>query len=202
MVALALCIGAATVQAADVGITGRKLVVVDKLEFSNRAAVRFLSIDPQVRKGLGQSAATIGATLDITIDAFNHPPIAGAFSVPQGFSTTAGWRLNNASIAKFVNPGAPGGPTQVRTVTVQQSRFVKVAARGLGDLPLNLDDLRFAPFDVQVRFVVMNGTETITHCTLFRSASCSLPEAASGTGRRLACTDGEAVPDCAFPPLS
>jgi hypothetical protein len=201
LVALAALVGAGPVRAENVGITGRKLIVTDKLEFSNRASVRFLSVDSQVRKGVSQSTATIGATVDIAIEAFNQSPIGGAFSVPQGFSTTAGWRLNNASVAKFVNPGAPGGPTQVRTVTVQQNRLIKVAARGLGDLPLDLGTLWFGPFHVQVRVSVLNASETITHCTVFRSENCLLPFTASGTGRKLQCRNGEAVPDCVFPPL-
>jgi len=189
------------VQAENIGITGRKLVVLDKREFSNRSAVRFLSIDPKIRKGSGTSVATIGATLDITIDAFNQRAIGGAFSVPQGFSTTAGWRVNNSSLAKFVNPGAPGGPTQVRVLTVKQNHLVKISAKGLGDLPINLDDLYFAPYHVQVRFTVLNGAEMITHCTIFPSENCALPLVGAGTGMKLQCTHGEAVPDCAFPSL-
>jgi hypothetical protein len=196
-----MLLGAAPARAENIGITARKFVAIDKLEFSNKAAVRLLSRDPRIRKGSGQSVATIGATLDVTIEAFNHPPIAGAFSIPQGVSETAGWRVNDASVAKYVNPQAPGGPTQVRVAVVQENALVKVSAKGLGDLPIPLDELRFAPFDVQVRFVVLNGTETITHCTVFHSATCSLPLIGGGTGRKLQCTDGQAVSDCVFPPL-
>jgi hypothetical protein len=187
------------VGAENVGITGRKLIIVDKGEFSGVKAARFLAIDPLIRKGSGLSLATIGAIVDITIEAPDHSPIMGAFSVPQGFSTTAGWRVNTSSIAKFINAGAPGGPTQVRALTIQQNRMVKLFAKGLGDLPLSLDDLRFGPFHVQVRVVVLNGAETINLCTLFRSDRCLTPFVGAGTGRKIQCVDGEAVPDCAFP---
>jgi hypothetical protein len=198
-VAGVLCGLVVEARAENVGITGRKLVILDKLEFINKAAVRFLSVDPLVRKGFGTSPSDIGATIDITIEALNHPPIAGAFSVPQGFSTTAGWRVNNSSLAKYVNPGSPGGPTQVRVMTIQQSHLIKLAARGLGDLPLNLDDLRFAPYDVQVRVTILNGDETFTHCTVFDSDDCRLPEAGAGTGRKMQCAHGQPVFDCIFP---
>jgi hypothetical protein len=198
-----LLVGVVTpVRADNIGISARKLVVIDKLEFLNKAAVRLLSLDPRIDKGSGTSAANIGATVDINIEAFNHPPIAGAYNIPQGFSETAGWRVNNGTLAKYVNPGAPGGPTQVRVAAIGQAAFLKFSARGLGDLPMPLSDLRFGPFDVQVRFTVLNGDETITHCTVFHSASCSFPVIANGTGHKLQCSDGQPVSDCVFPPLN
>ncbi|HWP64972.1 MAG TPA: hypothetical protein VNO26_03550 [Candidatus Limnocylindria bacterium] len=190
----------APARAENVGITGRKLVVIDKLEFSNKAAVRFFSLDSRIDKGDGLLAANIGATFDITIEALNHPPIAGAFSIPTGFSETAGWRVNRPTLAKFVNPGAPGGPTQVRVASVGTNHFVKISAKGLGDLPLPIESLRFInSFAVQVRFTVMNGTETIMHCTLFDDEDCVFSLIAGGTGHKLQCTNGDAIPDCAFP---
>jgi hypothetical protein len=196
-----LLFGAVPVRAVEnIGITARKFVVIDKLAFINKGAVRLFSLDQRIKKGSGTSTATISATLDVTIEAFNQPPISGAFSVPSGFSETGGWRVNNASIAKYVNTAAPGGPTQVRVLAVQQNAFLKMSAKGLGDLPLALSDLRFAPFDVQVRLVVMNGPEAIVHCTVFHSDDCALPVIGAGSGRKLQCRNGEPVYDCVFPP--
>jgi len=196
-----LLFGVTPARADNIGISGRKLVVIDKLELLNKAAVRLLSLDPRITKGSGTSSSDIGATLDINIEAFNQPPNSGAYNIPQGFSETAGWRVNNGTLAKYVNPGAPGGPTQIRVAAIGQNAFLKVSARGLGDLPMSLDNLYFAPFDVQVRFTVLNGDETITHCTVFHSASCIFPVIASGTGHKLQCRDGQPVSDCVFPPL-
>jgi hypothetical protein len=200
VVLAAVAVAWGPVRAENRGITGRKLVIVDRTEFSNRAVVRFLSVDALVSKGFGTSTGDISAAIDITIEAPQHPLIAGSFDIPEGFSTTAGWRVNNSTIAKFANPGAPGGPTQVRFATIQQSRLIKLSAKGLGDLPINLDDLRFGPYHVEMRFTLNNGTESITHCTLFRSDNCLVPAVGSGTGRKLQCSRGEAVPDCLFPP--
>jgi hypothetical protein len=196
-----LLFGVTPVRADNIGISARKLVVIDKLESLNKAALRLLSLDPRINKGSGTSAADIGATVDINIEAFNHPPITGAYSIPQGFSETAGWHVNNGTLAKYVNPGAPGGPTQARVVAIGQGSFLKFSAKGLGDLPMPLSDLRFAPFDVQIRVTVLNGDETLTHCTVFHSASCIFPVIAGGTGHKLQCRDGEPVADCVFPPL-
>jgi hypothetical protein len=195
-----LLAGVLPARADNIGITVRKLILIDKLEMSNKAALRLVSLDSRIRKGSGTSAANIAATLDITIEALNHPPIAGAYSLPQGFSETAGWRVNSGTLAKFVNPGAPGGPTQVRVTTIGQNAFLKFSARGLGDLPLPIDLLRFAPYDVQVRFTVLNGDESITHCAVFHSDTCTFPVIGGGTGHKLQCKNGEPVPDCAFPP--
>jgi len=200
VVLAAAAMASVPVRAENRGITGRKLVVVDKTEFSNRSAVKFLSVDALVSKGFGTSTGDISATVDITIEAPQHPVIAGAFDIPAGYSTTAGWRVNSSSIAKFANPGAPGGPTQVRFMTIQQSRLIKLSAKGLGDLPINLDDLRFGPYHVQMRLTLTNGAESITHCTLFTSDNCLVPPVGSGTGRKLQCSLGAAVPACAFPP--
>ena len=197
-----LLLGVTPVRADNIGITARKLIVIDKLESLNKAAVRLFSLDPRITKGSGTSVADIGATLDITIEANSPGPITGAYSIPQGFSETAGWRVNNGTLAKYVNPGAPGGPTQTRVVAVGEAAFLKFSAKGLGDLPMPLSDLRFGPFDVQIRFTVLNGDQTITHCTVFHSDSCMFPVIGNGTGHKLQCRDGQAVPDCAFPPLS
>lgn len=194
-----LLFGVTPVRADNIGISARKLVVIDKLEFVNKAAVRLFALDPRITKGIGTSAADIGATLDINIEAFNQPPIIGAYNIPEGFSETAGWHVNNGTIAKYVNPGAPGGPTQVRLAAIGQNKFLKVSARGLGDLPMSLADLYFAPFDVQVRFTVLNGDETITLCTVFHSSSCILPVVGRGSGRKLQCSDGQPVSNCVFP---
>jgi hypothetical protein len=84
-----LLLGTVSARAVEnVGITARKLIVIDKLAFANKAAVRLFSLDPRIEKGSGTSTATMSATLDITIEAFNQPPISGAFSVPSGFSET------------------------------------------------------------------------------------------------------------------
>lgn len=188
-------------RAENVGIQARRLDVIDKMAFSNRAAVRFLAIDPGIQMGTGATVGNIGAIVDVTIMAPQHPLISGAFSILPGFSGRAGWQVNNARVAKFVNPDAPEGSTQVRVFTIQQNHLLKVAAKGLGDLPLNLSRLAYGPFDVQVRVVVYDDDETTTHCTLFDETVCRRPFIAAGTGVKLECRDGRAVPDCVFPPL-
>lgn len=63
---LAGALGAGAAFAADVPVTGRKLVVTDKLTAASRAKVVFVALDAAVTKGAGTDPATIQATFDVS----------------------------------------------------------------------------------------------------------------------------------------
>src|SRR5262245_51677641 len=117
--AVAFLLGATHVaRAADVPITGLKLIVVDKMTAAGKAKAVFVAKDAAVAKGSGTNPADIDATLDVAFDAES-----GAFAMPQG----ANWIANKATVAKYVNNGAPAG-SSVKVSVIKPGNGVKVVA--------------------------------------------------------------------------
>src|SRR5262245_46138064 len=133
--------------AVDVPVVGVKLVVVDKMASASQAKAVFVSKDTAVTKGSGTDTSQIAAILDISYDA-----ASGSFDMPQG----AGWLVNSASVAKYVNQGAPvGGATKVGVI--KPGSLVKVVGKSLGDVAL---DISTAPTGaVYVADTIVNGPD-------------------------------------------
>jgi hypothetical protein len=83
-------------------VVGTKLIVVDAP--SGHAKAVFVVKDQNVIKGTGTDPASIDTVLDVDTGA-SH----GRFVAPSG----AGWLLNTAGVARYVNTAAPsGGPSK------------------------------------------------------------------------------------------
>ena len=163
-------------RAADVPVTGLKLIVIDKTVASGKAKAVFIAKDAGVTKGVGTDPTQISTTLDIAFDDAN-----GTFHMDPG----GNWRVNSATVAKYVSTSAPiGGGTKVGVV--KPASLVKVVGKSLGDIPL---DISIAPTGtVYAAVTIVNGAETTRLCTQF--AGCEQRSIAGGTGYKLVCKEG------------
>jgi NAD(P)-dependent dehydrogenase (short-subunit alcohol dehydrogenase family) len=189
-VVFALVLGATRMApAADVPISGLKLIVVDKTATAGKAKAVFVSKDAAVSKGSGTDPANIAATLDVAYDA-----VSGAFAMPQG----AGWVVNKDTVAKYVNKNAPTD-SSVKVSAIKPGNTVKVVTSSLGETPL---DISSAPTgNVYVADTIVNGAETTRLCTQF--TGCAHKSIAGGMGYKLVCKgNSSGDPDCtaAAPP--
>jgi hypothetical protein len=189
-VSMGLLCAAGAARAADVPITGLKLIVVDKIASAGQAKAVFVSKDPTIMKGPGTDATQISAILDVAYDASS-----GIFDMPQG----GGWVVNSSSVAKYVNKTAPtGGATKVSAI--KPGSLVKVVGKSLGDVPLDISTAPSGP--VYVADTIVNGPDTTRLCTQFNG--CVHKSVAGGTGYKLVCK-GNSTGDAACsatPPTS
>src|SRR5262245_34162092 len=123
----ALSFWAPSATAADYSIPGLTLIVVDKVA-TGRAKAVFVSRDPGIGKGAGNDPGQIEAVLSIT-----YGGGSGRFDMPAG----SGWLVNQASGAKYVNREAPTGGS-VKVSVLKPGLLLKVAAKSLGDIPLDI----------------------------------------------------------------
>jgi hypothetical protein len=193
---LALALGTGVAHADDVGVTGRKLIVVDKIVAANKAKLVYVSKgDPNIHKGPGAPDFKNGPQL-VTgqFDVFytDNASIAGSFIMP------AEWKINkDDKVAKFVNKDAPGGVSEVKVAVVKPTKVAKVVAKGLGGLDLFMG----APSDangITTVLTIDNQVDSSQHrmCTRFSVADGSVvvfKEIAGGTGRKLVAKNGVPV---------
>ena len=156
--ALVLALAAARpAVAVDHPVVGLKLIVVDKLASSGTAKMVFVTKDAAVTKGTATDPGQIEATLNV---AYNTA--FGTFEMPAG----GAWRVNEDTVAKYVNKDAPAGGT-VRKSVIKAQKLVTVMANGVGDTPLDISAALSGP--VFVVHTVTNGEETNRHCTQFNA---------------------------------
>jgi hypothetical protein len=183
LVTMSLAVTTTVAVAADVPITGLKLIVLDKLAAASKAKTVFVAKDAAVTKGTGTDPAQISAVLRVAYDG-----AYGVFVMGQGPK----WFVNSANVAKYVNNqnAPPAGFGAVKVSVIKPGLLVKVVATSLGGTPL---DISSAPTGaVYVVDTVANGAETTRLCTQF--AGCELRTIASSTGYKLACK-GNSTPD-------
>jgi hypothetical protein len=178
---------AGAARAADIPITGLKLVIVDKLNVAGKAKAVFVAKHPGVTKGSGTDETQISAEIDVSYDS-----ASGVFLAPQGSQ----WLANKSTVAKYVNKAAPtGGATKV--ALIKPGKLLKLVAKSLGDTPI---DISTAPSGgVLVVYEVTNGAETNRHCTSF--PICSHKQIAGNTGYKLVCKIGD-LAACPGPPTT
>jgi hypothetical protein len=190
---VALLLGPAA-PAAEIGVIGRKLVIVDKVAAAGLAKVVYVSKDRAagITKGSGTDQAGIEATFVV-----GYAAAAGRIHMPSGaFAAAEGWQVSGPTVAKFVNRDAPGGGTVAKVGVIKQGRLLKVVGKGLGDGPV-IDILTAGapPGDVHTAFTVDNAGEINSHCSTF--AGCVYKLIAGGTGAKLVCRNSTADPTCA-----
>jgi hypothetical protein len=159
----------------------------------DQARVTYTSTDAAagLAKGAGTDEGAIAATVYLADENGKT-----TFDVAAGaFDGSAGWKVNDARRAAFVNKAAPGGPTGVSSLTVVAGRKVKLVTKSLGDTsPLAFGGAPTAA--LRVAGVVTNGAEVATHCTRFEPSDCAYTALDGGTGWKLRCHNGVADPSC------
>lgn len=187
-------LAAAAAGAADVPVVTRKLVVVDKLTAAGKAKLVYVSKDQDagITKGAGTDPDRIAVRFDV---AYANGSAAGAFVVPAGASDgTAGWLVNKAAVAKYVNKGAPGGPTAAKVAVVKPGKLLKLVGAGLGDVPLGVLAAGDPAGSLFTSFCVTNGAEEDCHCS--ELTGCLWKSIAGGTGAKLVCKESTGDAAC------
>jgi len=172
--------------AADIGVVGLKLIILDKLAAASKAKMVFVTKDVAVTKGTGTDASTISAQLDIS--GTTGP---GSFVMPAG----SNWLVNKSTVAKYVNKPAPSGGA-VKVSVVKPTKLVKVVGKSLGDTPVNIS----APpaGSVLVVHSITNGAENNRHCTNFNG--CVHKIIAGGGNFKLICKGNSTAATCPASP--
>jgi hypothetical protein len=183
----AACVmGVGAVRADEIEVDAKRLLVISKPS-SGKVTFSYLAKDTTagITKGPGTDPDAIGVELRVTYFLMNGDSATGAFVIPPGaHDGEDGWKLNNESVAKYVNPGAPGGPTGAKTALIKPGTLLRLVGKSLGDSPLDLslgDDLAFAITE----FEVVNDGDSNTHCTLYLPDDIALTSLAGGTVRKL-----------------
>jgi DNA-binding beta-propeller fold protein YncE len=174
------------------GVSGKKLVIVDRMAIGARAKVVYVSKDRRpegIDKGAGQDVATIEVGFDV---AYGNGATGGSFAVPAGgHDGSAGWRVNKAKVARFVNRAAPAGPSGAKTAVIKPGKLLKIVGKSLGDVPIDVvgaGDPGAA--GITTVYTVTNGGFARRHCTTF--TSCDYKAVAAGAGAKLVCKPGVA----------
>jgi hypothetical protein len=180
----------ATALGADIPVTPKKLIVVDKLTTADKAKVVFVAKDSAATKGAGEDVEQISVQFDV---AYGNGNAAGAFAVPA--SSVNGWVVNKSTVAKFVNKDAPGGPTEAKVAVIKPGKLLKIVAKGLGDTDIDI----FGAGDpgaggVRTAYCVTNGGEENCHCSEF--TGCIYKLITGGTGAKLVCKSGVGDAGC------
>jgi hypothetical protein len=181
--------------AAEIGVVGKKFIIVDKLSTAGKAKIVYVSKDQTagITKGTSTNTSSISVVFDYTYDS-----AVGRIDIGSGeFNGTIGWKTNRATVAKFVNRSAPDEGTVAKVAVVKPGKLLKIVAKGLGDPPGVIDIVTAgAPTgDVHTACLVDNGQDESIHCSTF--TGCAYKLIAAGTGAKLVCKTSTADPTCA-----
>jgi hypothetical protein len=195
MVAWSVLAGVPSVRAADIPVTPKKLIVVDKLSAASKAKLVYVSKDQTagITKGAGTDVEEISIQFDVV---YGNGSAEGAFTLAAGASDgTAGWLVNETTVAKYVNKDAPAGVTQAEVAVVKPGKLLKLVGKGLGDVPLDiLGGGDPGSGGVATAYCVTNGAGENCHCSSF--SGCAWKSIAGGTGAKLVCKTGGGDPAC------
>jgi hypothetical protein len=200
--ALSLAIGAvpATAPAADVGVSGLKLIIVDKLASSGSAKVVFVSKDAGVAKGAEGDPGEVDA--NVAVYYTDRRDVNAGFVMSSG----AGWLVNKDTVAKYVNKAAPTGGG-VKVAVVKPGKLAKVVTKSLGEPGHAIDMVAAGPPSDEAGVTVIltvrnrNDGSTTRMCSRFSLADGSSVafKTVYGTGRKLVAKNGVScspTPDC------
>jgi hypothetical protein len=185
---LAVAFAASSALAVDVGITGKKLVIVDKLSAAGKAKIAYVAKDTPANKG-AESGPISGAI------AYASPTLgsSGGAAMPGD-----GWIVNKATVAKYVNKEAPDGPGAVKVAVVKPGKLLKAVLKDLGDAGNAIDiyqgGAEITPVDVNTQYTVVDDGGVRRHCGEF--TGCARKIIGGGTGAKVVCktaVSGEAV---------
>jgi hypothetical protein len=167
----------------NVGITGKKLISVDKITAAGKAKVVYVAKDSPAGKGTSNNASQISATLD-----YQSPTLGveGSASMPQG----SGWLVNKDTVAKYVNKDAPGGAGAVKVGVIKPTKLLNAVLKSLGDAGSEIDiygtgDPSPASVDMATQYTVVDGGAIRRHCGEF--TACARKIIAGGSGAKIVC---------------
>jgi hypothetical protein len=167
----------------DVGITGKKLIILDNLTTAGKAKVVYVAKDLPAGKGTTNDPTQISATLE-----YESPTLgtSGSAAMPQG----SGWLVNKDTVAKYVNKDAPGGAGAVKVAVVKPGKLLKAVLKDLGDSGSAIDiygtgDPTLSSVDMTTQFTVIDGATTRRHCSEF--TGCVRKIIAAGSGAKIVC---------------
>lgn len=187
---LAFLTTAWTVSAATIGVTPKKLVLIEK---DGNPKTIFLASDPGVTKGAGTDVAAISGRLDIALSTTH-----GAFTLPLGANDgTRGWVANNPRLAEYVGKTAEVSVGRtVKNTVVKEASLLKFVAKSVGDGPVL--DLSSAPSGtVSICLSITNGTEQHRFGAAWSVADCRYFQTRGASGRKLVCGKrGRPDPTC------
>jgi len=178
--------------AADLGVAGRKLILIDKVATAGKAKVVFVAKgDPGIAKGPGGDPADVDGSFEVFYR-------SGGSSVDGTFVLPAPWIVDSAAVAKYVNKTAPQPGATVKVAVVKPGKVAKVVAAGLGDGRL-LDLFTGEPDASGVDAVLtVNDRRSATRhrmCSSFSlgaGSSVVFKEIGGGLGRKLVLKSGVA----------
>jgi hypothetical protein len=189
-IATALAVSATAVTsafAADFGIAGDKLLILDEVAKNGKAEVDFIARDANVAKGPSTDPAEIEGTLQIY---YEDAPLNDAL-----FRLPSAWLKNEATVAKYVNGAAPAGGG-VKVAIVRPGKLVRVVTRSLGDLrEIEIVSAPPGPNGITVVLTIDDPSDgsTTRLCTNFSAGDITVKNVAGGTGRRLLARNGRPV---------
>ncbi len=192
---LAAFIGApALANAADVGVTAKKVIIVDKTALNGTSKLVIKSKDGAVTAGPSGDPAELTGLVRI----FYTDNSANGSNLDLPFP----WIKNTGKVVKFQNKLAPAGPSEVRNGVVKPGKGYTIAAKGKGGIDISAEP---GPGGVTVVLVVNNGIDSSNNrsCTRFSVADGSKVQhktIAGGLGYKLTLKDGQPVTcptDCA-----
>jgi hypothetical protein len=180
---------AGSAMAADITCDGKKLIIVDKLTKASKAKVVFVSKDQTCGITKGTSTTTDTAVIDASFDfGYGDGSTSGNFiipagSLPQGGDT--GWKVNKATVAKFVNKAFPA-VTGAKVAVIKPGKLLKIVGKTLGDTPIDIFGAGAPAGSPSVVWVytVTNDGQTNRHCG---GLDCSYKLIAADSGAKLVC---------------
>jgi len=174
---LAVVVAAGSAMAVDVGITGKKLVIVDKLTAAGKAKIAYVAKDtPADKAGNGVISGSIS---------YQSPTLgsSGSAEMPSG-----GWIVNKDTVAKYVNKEAPTGGA-VKVAVVKPTKLLKAVLKDLGDSGSTIDVFQggaeTSPVDVTTQYTVVVDGNVRRHCGEF--TGCARKIIGGGTGAKVVC---------------
>jgi len=194
---LTIAVGTYGAQAANIGVIGKKFIVVDKVTAAGKAKVVYVSKDQTA--GISKGTTTNVNSIDTAFE-YRYDTTSGRVEMQSGAlepGETEGWKTNKATVAKYVNKAAPSGSTVTKVAVIKPDKLLKVVAKGLGDPPNVIDIFAAGPpsGDVHTAFSVDNGPDLNVHCSTF--TECTYKLIAADTGAKLVCKTSTADPTCA-----
>ena len=194
----ALALGAGSAPAADIGVRGRKLRLMDEGSGAARSRVKYRASDPAIAKGAGTDVDRIQARFDV-----RWGRARGTVLVPRNVvpGAASGWIDVDEGSARFrVRSDAPLA-TAARKAEVRVANLLRLVARSSDPLAVPIAAGAQVGESVFTAFTITNDGETVRHCSEFLPGSCSYRGSVAGR-TTLTCSDGLPDPACQAAPLT
>jgi hypothetical protein len=187
-----VAVGVATAWAADLGVTGKKLVLIDRPSPATKA-VYISKLDPGLQKGASGDPALLTGTFEWF---YTDEPssVGGSFTLPSSL-----WVTNTVAVAKFSNDQAVScTPTCVKVAKIKPATLAVVKTKSYTGLdgPGNLG--AGPPSDsggITTVLTITNGNDSSVHrmCTKFAvdsGSTVSYTEIIPGSEAKLVARNG------------